>query len=149
LKTPLEFDAVVAAETRLDWRLRDVCHSNIGWYTDKAFCDQHLLDDWTTKQASGVYVLRHKADYYEIHNVFHMRAIYLGKGQIRKRLLAHWKEKRFSGEMLAYRTFLEIRNRQVKYCEQLLLDAFRVHLNKAEMAGELFLCAHFMQSEVD
>lgn len=149
LKTPLDFDAVVAAKTRFTWLLHDVCHTNIGWYTDKTISDQHFLEDWIAKNAFGVYVLWHKDDYCEIHGMFHMRALYVGKGQIGKRLLAHWKEKNFSEEMLVYWTFLEMPNREAKYCEQLLLDTYRAPLNKAESIGELLLCAHFTQTEVD
>ena len=149
LKTPLDFDAAIAAETRFTWRLHDVCHSNIGWYTDKTISDQHLIKDWIAKDAIGAYVLWHKDEYCEIHGMFHMRALYVGKGQIGKRLLTHWKGKDFSEEMLVYWTFLEMPNRQAKYCEQLLLDTYRVPLNKAESTGELLLCAHFTQTEVD
>jgi hypothetical protein len=78
--------------------------------------------------------------------MFHMRAIYLGKGWIGKRLLAHWREKDFSGEMLAYWSFLEIRNRQAKYCEQLLLNVFRVHLANTEKTGVLLL-AHTLRNQ--
>lgn len=149
MKTPLAFDCAVKAETRFSWRLHDICHSNIGYYTDKTICDVHLLEDWIRKDAFGVYVLWHKDDYCETHNLFHMRALYVGKGRIGKRLLDHWKKKDFSEEMLVYWTFLEIPNRQAKYCEQLLLDTYCVPLNKAESTGELLLCAHFTQAEVD
>ncbi len=149
LRSPRDFDLAVEEETRFSWRLRDVCHSNIGWYTDRTICDEHLLDEWISKEAFGVYVLWHKDDYCEHHEMFHMRALYVGKGQVGKRLLSHWKCKDFSEEMLVYWTFLEIPNRQAKYCEQLLLDTYRVPLNKAETTGELLFCAHFSQSEVD
>ncbi|KKL34023.1 hypothetical protein WR30_26175 [Burkholderia contaminans FFH2055] len=149
MKTPLAFDYAVEAETRFPWRLHDVCHSNIGYYTDKMICDVHLLEDWVRKDAFGVYVLWHKDDYCETHNLFHMRALYVGKGRIGKRLLDHWKKKDFSDEMIVYWTFLEIPNRQAKYCEQLILDTYCVPLNKAESTGELLLCSHFTQIEVD
>jgi hypothetical protein len=148
-KTPLYFNVAVEAETRFNWRLRDVCHSNVGWYTERNICNLHFLDEWIDKDAFGVYVLWHKDDYCDIHDMFHMRALYVGKGQIRTRLLAHWKAKDFSEEMLVYWTFLEMPNRQAKYCEQLLLDTYSVPLNKAESTGKLLLCAHFMQAEVD
>lgn len=149
LKLPLDFDAAVEAETRFSWRLHDVCHSNIGWYTDRTFCDLHLFEEWIAKDVFGVYVLWHKDDYCDIHGLFHMRALYVGKGQIGRRLRAHWKEKDFSEEMLVYWTFYEMPNRQAKYCEQLLLDTYLVPLNKAESTGNLSLCAHFTQEDVD
>ncbi|EDM82222.1 hypothetical protein [Limnobacter sp. MED105] len=148
-ETPRNFDVSVEAETRFTWRLRDFCHSNIGWYTDRTICDEDLLDDWISKDAFGVYVLWHKDDYCAAHEMFHLRALYVGKGKIGKRLLAHWKNKDFSEEMLVYWTFLELPNRQAKYCEQLLLDTYSVPLNKAETTGELLLCTHLSQFEVD
>ena len=81
--------------------------------------------------------------------MFHMRALYVGKGQIGRRLLAHWKNKDFSEEMLVYWTFIELPNRQAKYCEQLLLDLYRAPLNKNEISGTLLLCGHLSQTEVD
>lgn len=146
---PEDFDASVTAETQFSWRLRDVCHSNIGWYTDKSICDEHLIDDWIRRDAFGVYVLWHKDDYCEQHAMFHLRALYVGKGHIGKRLLTHWKQKDFSNEMLVYWTFVELPNRQAKYCEQLLLDVYKPPLNKCETAGTLHLCAHLTQAEVD
>lgn len=148
-EAPPHFNSSIEAETLFTWRLHDICHSNIGWYTDKTISDLHFLNKWITKGALGIYVLWHKDDYCDIHNTFHMRALYVGKGQIARRLLAHWKKKDFSEEMLVYWTYLEMPNRQAKYCEQLLLDIYNVPLNKAESAGKLSLCTHFKQSEVD
>jgi hypothetical protein len=127
----------------------DLCHSNIGWYTDSSICDEHLLEQWIANDAFGVYVLWHKDDYCEVHEQFHMRALYVGKGQIGRRLLSHWKNKDFSEEMLVYWTFLELPNRLAKYYEQLMLDVYKTPLNVAEVTGKLTLCAHFTQSEVD
>lgn len=146
---PGTIDERVRTETRFGWSLRDLCHSNIGWYTDKSICDEHLLDDWIQRSAFGVYVLWHKDDYCDVHEMFHMSGLYVGKGHIGKRLLSHWKNKDFSEEMLVYWSFLELPNRQAKYCEQLLLDSYHVPLNKAEMTGTLSLCAHYTQTEVD
>jgi hypothetical protein len=78
-----------------------------------------------------------------------MRALYIGKGHIGNRLMAHWKQKDFSDEMLVYWTFINLPNRQAKYCEQLLLDIYKTPLNKSETTGTLHLCAHLTQCEVD
>jgi hypothetical protein len=81
--------------------------------------------------------------------MFHMRAPYVGKGDIGKRLLDHWNRKDFSEELLVYWTYLELKNRQAKYYEQLLLDLDRFPFNKAENNGRGLLCAHFNRVEVD
>ena len=146
---PQEFDAHVVAETRFTWRLYDICHSNIGWYTDKSICDEHLIENWIQRESFGIYVLWHKDDYCAEHEMFHMRALYVGKGKIGKRLLTHWKQKDFSEEMLVYWTFIALPNRQAKYCEQLLLDVYKIPRNKYEATGTLALCAHLTQGEVD
>jgi hypothetical protein len=148
-KHPRDFDAAVEAETSFHWRLHDICHSDIGWYTDKTICDEHLLEQRVSRKAFGVYVLWHRDDYCAGHNMFHMKALYVGKGSIKKRLVDHWKRKDFSEELLVYWTFLELPNREAKYCEQLLLDTYCVPRNTAESRGKLLLCAHLTQSEVD
>ncbi len=149
LSESLGFDITIERETKFAWRLRDICHSNVGWYTDKTICDEHLLREWISQDAFGVYVLWHKDDYCEVHDMFHMKALYVGKGWIGPRLLSHWTKKDFSQEMLVYWTFILVPNRQAKYCEQLLLDLYRPPLNRAELSGALSLCAHFTQEEVD
>jgi hypothetical protein len=67
--------------------------------------------------------------------MFHMRALYIGKGYIGKRLRSHWKQKDFSEEKLVYWTFLILPNRQAKYCEQLLLDLYKPARNEYEVPG--------------
>lgn len=143
------FDKTINSETRFAWSLRLLTHSNIGWYSDKSICDEHLIQGWGLSKKIGVYVLWHKDDYCPRHELFHLRALYVGKGHVERRLLNHWKNKDYSDEMLVYFTFLEMPNRQAKYCEQLLLDTFKVYSNRAENPGTQRLCTHFTQCEVD
>lgn len=148
-KTCPAYDAVLTAETTFPWVLSLLAHSNVGWYSDKSLCDEHLIGQWALSKKFGIYVLWHKDDYCDKHERFHLRALYVGKGHIERRLLSHWKNKDYSAEMLVYWTYLEMPNRQAKYCEQLLLDTFKVHSNKAENSGRELLCAHLSQEEVD
>lgn len=148
-KLPSEAEDIRVSELRRPETIFDLCHSNIGWYTDKSICDEHLLDQWIKRGTFGVYVLWHKDDYCDKHGLFHMRGLYVGKGHIGKRLRAHWEHKDFSEEMLVYWTFLELPNRLAKYYEQLMLDVYAPPRNKAEVTGTLALCAHFTQDEVD
>ena len=97
----------------------------------------------------GVYTLWHKSDYCAEHDRFHMTALYVGKGNIGKRLRDHWKNKDFSEQLLIYFTYLELPNRFSKYMEQLLLDLYKWPYNKAENTGTRLLCAHLTQFEVD
>ena len=143
------FDGLLSKETRFDVTLEQICHSNIGWYSDRSLCDEHLLQDWGLSQKIGVYVLWHKDDYCDKHDLFHLKALYVGKGHIERRLLKHWEEKDFSEELLVYWTYVEMTNRQAKYCEQLLLDIYDLPFNKSENPGRMKLCAHLTQFEVD
>lgn len=114
---------------------------------------QYATSTWLKSRAclggSGFMSFWHKDDYCCVHDRFHMRALYVGKGMIEQRLLQHWKDKDFSEEMLVYWTSLEMPNRQAKYVEQLLLDLYKFPHNKSENKGRGLLCAHFEQVEVD
>jgi hypothetical protein len=81
--------------------------------------------------------------------MFHMRALYVGKGRIGTRLRDHWKRKDFSEALLVYFTYVELSNRMSKYLEQLLLDVYDLPFNKSENPGIGIFCAHFTQCEVD
>jgi hypothetical protein len=143
-----EFDAIIARETRFPLRLNDICRARIGWYSDKSL-DDSGVGGWGLARRSGLYFLWHKDDYCARHERFHMRALYVGKGGFAKRLRAHWQGKDTSDEMLVYFSFVELENRVAKYVEQLLLDLYQFPLNTAENPGQVRLCGHFTQSEVD
>jgi hypothetical protein len=144
-----DFDIIREKETLFKETLTDLCHSNIGFYSDRSFGDQHFLTGWREKNSIGVYILWHKDDYCPKHNLFHMKSLYVGKGFIQKRLVDHWKSKNFSEEMIVYFSYLSMENRQAKYYEQLLLDLYSFPHNNSENSGKGLLCAHFTQFEVD
>lgn len=148
-KTSSLFDSTLAEETNFKVSLSDICHSNVGWYSDKTVCDDHLLKTWDLSKKMGLYVLWHRDDYCPEHELFHMKALYVGKGHVERRLLKHWEEKDFSEELLVYWTYVELPNRQAKYCEQLLLDIYALPFNKSENPGRKCFCAYLTQSEVD
>ncbi len=143
-----EFDTIISAEANFDVTLRALCRSNIGWFADKSISVHHL-HDWGISNTIGVYLLWQKNGYCSTHDLHHMRSLYVGKGNIKARLIDHWKMKDFADEMLVYWTFLEMPNRQAKYVEQLLLDLYKFPYNKSESHGALTLCTHLPQSELD
>jgi len=141
-----EFDKHIKAETRIDVSAFDLAHSNMGWFCgfdDLKFCKWPLSND------DGVYLLWEKNDYCTEHQLFHSKALYVGKGQVKKRIYDHAKNKGFTEENLVYFTFLDIKNRKAKYIEQLLLDIYRFPLNKAENSGSANFCSYITQSEAD
>lgn len=142
----LEFDRIVQAETRLQYRLHDLCHMNIG----NLLADQHFLDPSLAK-SEGLYFIWEKNGWCDTHGLFHMKCLYVGKGKLYARLYDHWKNKGFSNhyDSIIYTTHCEMPNRHAKYVEQLVLDLFEIPLNTAESRGTLPLCAHFTQLEVD
>ena len=142
------FNQVAASELRTPIRLEDICRENIGWYTDRSIDDSYLAD-WGLKGLSGLYFLWHKDEYCAEHERFHMRALYVGKGSIPRRLQKHWAEKPTEEQMLVYFTYAVLPNRMAKYVEQLILDTYNLPFNKSENRGKLTLCAYFDQGEVD
>lgn len=149
LQANLEIDRILQQEVNFGITFRELTHSNIGWFSDKSLSSDHLLNDWRTNSITGVYILWHKNDYCDKHGLFHMKALYVGKGNIFERIIRHWKAKDFSEEMLVYFTYVEIENRKAKYLEQLILDLFNVPFNQSENPGSEKLCAYFTQNEVD
>lgn len=143
-----QFDQILRSELRLDITLRNLCHSNIGWFLDKSQAE-HYLYDWPLRGRSGVYLLWHRDGYCDKHQTFHMRCMYAGKGSVAQRFICHYLEKDFSEEMIVYWSYFPSKNRVAKYLEQLLLDTFNLPLNRAENSGEGRLCAHYSQVEVD
>lgn len=143
------FNVILKSELNLSVTITVLCHANIGWFTDKEICDDSMLNEWYKDAPFGVYFLWHKEDYCPVHDLFIMRALYIGKGNIFKRLQEHFKHKDFSEEMLVYFTYYELENRKAKYIEQLFLDFFDIKHNKAENIGTNELIMYFTQDEVD
>ena len=141
-----EFDQIAARELAAPVRLRDLSRSGIGWYASRTLGDHHL-GSWPPGE--GLYMLWHKDGYCPAHDLFHMRALYVGKGQFLRRLAAHWRTKPMEEEQLIYVTHLVLPNRIAKYIEQLLLDLYDFPYNKIENPGAKRLCAHLEQFEVD
>lgn len=142
-------DDLLLKETRFETSIYSLTHANVGWFMSNSECSTPLIKSWELSRRVGIYILWHKDNYCALHDRFHMRALYVGKGYIEKRLFEHWKAKDFSNEMLVYWTFVEMTNRQAKYYEQLLLDIYDLPLNRSENPGVEKLCAHFTQEEVD
>ena len=143
-----EFDLIANSELVKPILLHRLARKNIGWFSDKTICHHHI-EDWNLNQVEGIYILWHKSDYCAEHERFHMRALYVGKGNIGARFRSHWKNKDFSEELLIYFTYVALPNRLSKYIEQLLLDLYNLPLNKSENPGRKVLCQHFTQFEVD
>ncbi|MBD1208922.1 MAG: hypothetical protein H9535_10850 [Ignavibacteria bacterium] len=144
-----DFDSNIKKETNFNLSLHHLCHSNIGWFSDKSICDDHFLADWIVNKTLGVYFLWHKDDYCPTHELFHMKCLYVGKGLVLRRIINHFLVKDFSAEMLVYFTYLEMPNRQAKYVEQLILDIYNIPHNHSEKTGTEKLCMYFTQTEVD
>ncbi|WKE64864.1 hypothetical protein PVT67_14500 [Gallaecimonas kandeliae] len=147
-QTDNEFDLIAASELANPISLQSIARMNIGWFSDRNICDHHI-NEWGLDHKEGVYILWHKSDYCAEHERFHMRALYVGKGNIGIRLRTHWENKDFSDQLLIYFTYVEMQNRLSKYVEQLLLDVYDFPLNKSENTGQKILCEHFTQNEVD
>ncbi len=144
-----EFNQTIKLETNFNISIEKMCHSNIGWFTDKSISNESLLEDWGINNKTGIYFLWHKNGYCDKHDLFHMKCLYVGKGEIIKRIIQHFKTKDFSSEILVYFTYLETSNRIAKYLEQLVLDIYDIPFNKVENIGTQQLCMYFSQIEVD
>jgi len=147
-ETRNDFDKILLSEIKCDLSLRKICHSNIGWFFDKTICESQI-DEWGLGSKSGIYILWHKSDYCNVHNLYPMRALYVGKGNIRRRFKKHYENKDFSDAMIIYFSFIEISNRLSKYIEQLILDIYNIPYNKCENLGSKILYSFFDQGEVD
>ncbi len=142
------FDQIASTELALPIRLYEICRTNICWYLDRTLVEGDEFEKRVPNE-DGLYILWHKDDYCPRHEKFHMRALYVGKGRIRKRVINHWKHKPTKEEMLIYVTYSPMKNRLAKYIEQLMLDVYNFPLNTSENPGTLKLCAHLDQSDVD
>jgi len=142
------FDETAAAEMRAPPTLDELCRTNIAYYCDRTI-DGILVRGWPLWKRSGVYVLWHKDEYCDVHQRFHMRALYVGKGAFHARMLDHWASKPTADIQLIYFSYLNLPNRIAKYVEQLLLDIYDLPLNVSENSGKATLCAHFTQTEID
>ena len=141
-----EFDTLLQEETTFSVTLRDLSHSNIGWFYD---FDDLRFCDWELSQDSGVYILWHKNDYCSQHEQFHCRALYVGNGRVKARIFSHAQKNDFGDDMVVYFSYLEMPNRCSKYVEQLLLDIYDFPMNKAENTGSNSLCSYIGQAEAD
>lgn len=142
------FDEIVRAELAEKVTLDHLTRCNIGWFSDQSLGDSGL-SDWSLTVNTGLYILWHKDGFCDNHGLYHMRALYVGKGHIGRRLSSHMSLKDFADEMLIYFTYVKLPNRMAKYFEQLLLDVFDLPFNKNENRGRRRLCRHFTQEEVD
>lgn len=144
-----QFQSILSSETNFNISNHQLFHSNIGWFSDKEIAGyDHFLGDWKIDRF-GIYFLWHKDSYCPVHDLFHMKCLYVGKGYIKNRIIEHFKKKNFSEEMLVYFTYLQLPNRKAKYLEQLILDIFNIPNNTSENSGKEKLCRYFNQSEVD
>ena len=148
IKSYPEFDQVTQKELTNSLSLVEICNQEIGWYSDKTLCDDDI-NSWVTHDQFGLYFLWHKSDYCEIHDKFNMRALYIGKGNIKARITSHMKNKNTANEMLVYFSYIELENRLAKYYEQLFLDTYDFPYNKSENSGQQKLCIHWNQGQVD
>jgi hypothetical protein len=98
---------------------------------------------------AGVYLLWEKDDYCAAHQMFHSRALYVGKGAVKARIWQHSKEKRPFEDEITYFSFVFMENRKAKYVEQLILDIYNLPLNTAENRGSGTLCSYISQTEAD
>jgi hypothetical protein len=145
-----EFNDIIARETSFPIRLDSLVSENIGWVFDKSLelkISEGLIT--ASKNDFGVYFLWHKEDCCCIHQPYHMKALYVGKGAINARLISHLRDKDFSEEVLVYFSYLSLPNRQAKYVEQLILDVYDIPHNNSENTGNKRLCAYWDQSQVD
>ncbi|UDQ91173.1 hypothetical protein LJE71_09355 [Xanthobacter autotrophicus] len=143
-----EFDRVAQQELRVPLKLRDLCSQKVGWYSERSL-DSSGVTGWGLGKRSGLYFLWYKNGYCDRHDLFHMRALYVGKGAFSARLRNHWASKDTSEQLLIYFTYVELPNRIAKYVEQLLLDIYKFPLNSAENRGTANLCAYLAQRDVD
>jgi hypothetical protein len=141
-----EFDTILARETAFGITMHDIAHSNMGWFCGR---DDPTFGDWSIHRNSGIYMLWEKDDYCPIHDLYHCRALYVGKGAVEQRIKSHSESKRPLEDSITYFTYMALENRKAKYVEQLILDLYDIPMNSAENLGSLRLCAYITQSEAD
>ena len=110
---------------------------------NEAFIIEHLeTSDYlkSLRGKLGIYHLWVDYDNCEDHNKYTMLCVYVGKGMAEQRILCHIKDKWPKSTSL-YVSFHECENRIAKYLEQLFLDTYSFHLNKAENRGLNYLYA--------
>lgn len=88
----------------------------------------------------GVYHLWIDVDECDDHKMNTMLGVYVGKGFAEHRINNHLNDKVEKADFL-YVSFYECENRLAKYIEQLFLDTYKFHLNKAENRGKEHLYA--------
>jgi hypothetical protein len=117
-----EFDRIVLSETNFDVTASQLAHSNMGWFC--GFDDLHE-NQWPISKDDGVYLLWEKNDYCPVHEKFHSKALYVGKGRVKRRIYDHAKNKGFTE------------------------DLYDFPLNLLENRGRGNLCAYISQEEAD
>ncbi len=127
----VQFQHIMTSETNFNLSNDRLFHSNIGWFSDKNITvGNHFLRNWKISDF-GIYFLWHKDSYCSIHDLFHMKFVYVGKGYIKNRIIDHFKKKTSRKRCLVYFTYLPLPNRKAKYIEQLILDVFDLPNNSS------------------
>ena len=144
--TDTRFDCLLASETNFEITVQRLALSNVGWFCD---LDDLRFNEWRISKTSGVYALWHKDEYCADHDLFHCKALYIGKGRVKSRIYNHAKTKHFGDANLVCFSYLEIPNRKAKYVEQLLLDLYNFPMNSNENTGKGKLCYYLTQSQAD
>lgn len=96
---------------------------------------------------SGIYHLWISVNKCADHKLHSLLGVYVGKGQVKRRVLSHIKEKWPRSEFL-WISFYECNNRLSKYLEQLFLDTYSFHLNTQENTGRTYLYARWPETRV-
>ncbi|ENW53958.1 hypothetical protein F917_00275 [Acinetobacter baumannii NIPH 67] len=104
--------------------------------------DELCIRDYlqSLKGKMGLYHLWIDYDNCDEHDTCTMLCVYVGKGQVERRILNHIREKWPKKEYL-YVSFYECDNRIAKYLEQLFLDTYNFHFNCSENSGNKNLFA--------
>ena len=136
--------ALLASEVNFGLPFRQLCARNKrAYHAPKLSLEE--AKQWGLSEEYGVYLLWKEEGPCSLHGGIRMRAVYVGKGYARWRIVKHWKQKAasLSSLMPIHSSFVPLKNRHAKYVEQLLLDQHTFELNKFENIGtqRLYACA--------
>lgn len=92
------------------------------------------------RDRAGLYQLWIDHENCDDHDTYTMLCVYVGKGPPTTRVDIHIKD-RWPKIVDLYMTFTPMSNRLAKYYEQLFLDVYQFHLNRAENSGSNLLYA--------
>lgn len=81
------------------------------------------------------------------HRMYSLQCVYVGKGNVKGRVLEHIKKKWPEQEMF-YVTFFECENRIAVYLEQLFLGTYNFYLNENENTGTAPLFARWPEERM-